>query len=206
MKRQIILIHGGETFETYEDYLNYLKNKEIDFPLVRKTDWKNSLEQNLGDGFEVIFPEMPSKYNAKYLEWKIWFEKLVPFFEKEVVLVGHSLGGIFLAKYLSENVLKNKVRGLFLVSAPYDCENLTGDYESLGDFIIPENFDILKGQVKKENIFIYHSKDDNIVSFKDFEKYAKFLSGANLRIFEDRKHFWGQDRFKELEEDIKSLY
>lgn len=132
-KKQIILIHGGDTFDTYEEYLEFLKDWQIDFERIRqrKKDWKETLAEKLGGEYEVIAPKMPNKQNAKYLEWKIWFEKVIPYLEAEVTLVGHSLGGIFLAKYLSENQFPKRILGVFLVAACYDDKNF--DY-SLADF------------------------------------------------------------------------
>lgn len=31
MKKQIVIIHGGDTFDTYEEYFEFLKNRQIDF-------------------------------------------------------------------------------------------------------------------------------------------------------------------------------
>ena len=104
MKKQVVVIHGADTFDTYEDSLKFLRNFEIDsLEYFKGKNWKTSLQERLGDEFEVISPRMPNTLNAKYLEWKIWFEKLVPLLNEEVILIGHSLGGTFLAKYLAEN-------------------------------------------------------------------------------------------------------
>jgi len=67
---QVIVIHGGDTFATYEEYLEFLKSWEIDFDEIRQkyTDWKDGLQEALGEGYEVIAPKMPNKINAKYLE------------------------------------------------------------------------------------------------------------------------------------------
>ncbi|MDD4830994.1 MAG: hypothetical protein PHR31_02545, partial [Candidatus Pacebacteria bacterium] len=99
MKKQIVAIHGGETFDTYEEYLSFLKNLEIDFERIKSKEksWKKNLGKKLGNDFEVILPEMPNALNAKYIEWEIMFGKLIPFLEEEIILIGHSLGGIFLA-------------------------------------------------------------------------------------------------------------
>jgi hypothetical protein len=76
MKKQVVIIHGGDTYDSYEKYLEDLKALKLDFTRVTKKSWKDSFEEDLGEGFEVIRPEMPNWMNAKYLEWKIWFDKL----------------------------------------------------------------------------------------------------------------------------------
>ena len=133
MKKQIIIIHGGDTFDTYKEYIFDLKNFKIDFEKMMSKGWKDNMGKSLGRGFEVILPKMPNAFNAKYLEWKIWFQKMVPFFENKIVLVGHSLGGIFLAKYLSENKVPKEILATFLVAAPYNDKD--SEY-SLVDFIL----------------------------------------------------------------------
>lgn len=203
MKKQVIVIRGGETFETYEAYLNYLKSSEIYFSTDKMITWKENLGKNLGEEFQVFLPQMPNSKNAKYLEWKIWFERLVPFFEEEVIFIGHSLGGLFLAKYLAENVFSKKIKGLFLVSVPYEIDENYPKGESLADFIIPKDFRNLLNSVS--NIFLYHSTDDDVVPFSDLEKYKKVLIGSKFRVFNDRGHF-RLESFEELEDDIRSLF
>jgi predicted alpha/beta hydrolase family esterase len=200
MKKQIVVIHGGDTFATNEEYISFLNDFVIDsLDYFKGSSWKDSLGQALGEPFEVIAPKMPNKFNAKYSEWKIWFEKLAPLLNQEVVFVGHSLGGIFLAKYLSEHTLNKTIQAVFLVSAPYDEKDTD---ESLADFSLPETLENFEKQVSK--IYLYHSKDDPVVPFIDVEKYKKALPNAVLCVFEDRKHF-NQEVFPELVEEIKSL-
>ena len=103
MKKQILVIHGGDTFATQEEYLSFLRNYEINIERYKTNtdDWKPWLREVLGDEYEVILPAMPNKFNARFDEWKLWFEKITPFLNDEIVLIGHSLGGAFLARYLS---------------------------------------------------------------------------------------------------------
>ncbi|KKR31753.1 MAG: hypothetical protein UT65_C0018G0007 [Parcubacteria group bacterium GW2011_GWF2_39_8b] len=200
MKKQVVVIHGGDTFETYEKYLDFLCNYEIDsLDYFKHKGWKSILQEKLGDDFEVIRPQMPNKINAKYLEWRIWFEKLVPLLNPEVILVGHSMGGIFLAKYLSENNFPKKILGTFLVSAPYDAE--TFEY-TLVDFVLPA--DLKKFEEQGGKIYLYHSTDDDVVPFDNLEKYKKQLPSATARVFEDRGHF-NQEDFPELVQDILNI-
>jgi len=200
MKKQVIYIHGGNSFEDYEKYLEHLKNSDFDPFYERNKKWKHSLEEDLGEGFEVFMPTMPSGHNAKYIEWKIWFEKLIPFVEDNVVIIGHSLGAIFIAKYLSENNLPKKILATYLLAGPYDNDDSD---DSLADFVLPESLSMFEESGGK--IFLYHSKDDPVVPFVNVEKYAKHLLSAEKVIFEDRGHF-NQEEFPELIESIKQLY
>jgi predicted alpha/beta hydrolase family esterase len=199
MKQQVFVIHGGETFESYEEYLEWLKTIEVSLEREKIKGWKQTLSEDLGDGFEVILPEMPNPLNAKYLEWKIYFDKYIPYFQDNVILIGHSLGAIFLAKYLSENIFPKKLKAVFLLAPPYD--DVDAPY-SLADFTLPADLSKIGQQTK--NLFLYHSKDDPVVAFQDCEKYMKALPKAKTRIFEDKQHFI-RVPLPELVEDIRNL-
>ncbi len=201
-KHQVIVIHGGDNFDTYEEYLDFLKTFEIDINRYKSSykGWRKNLEGDLGVGFEVILPEMPNAFNAKYTEWELWFNKIAQLLEQEIVLVGHSLGGVFLAKYLAENNLSKNIKALFLIAPPYDAEH--AEY-SMGDFVLPSSLEKIPGQT--QNVFIYHSQDDPVVPFVDLSKYEKQLPTATLRIFTDRQHF-NREHLPELVADIKTLF
>src|SRR5688572_30779020 len=100
MKKQVLVIHGGDAFPSYKEYLDFLLNFPIELKDLFRKNWKSFLAEKLGPDYEAIAPQMPNKNNAKYAEWKIWLKKILPLLEDEVVLIGHSLGGVFLAKYL----------------------------------------------------------------------------------------------------------
>ena len=193
MKQQIIVVHGGTPFETYEDYLTYLKTQEVSLERLRpQKNWKDSLQENLGEGFDILAPRMPNGNNAKYSEWKIWFERIIPLFDENIIFIGHSLGGIFLAKYLSENIIPKKIRAVLLVAAPFTNEN-TG--RSLADFKLPPSLEKFTRQGGK--IYLIQSKDDQEVPFEQFEMYKMALPEAEAMIFEDRGHFL-QESFPEV--------
>ena len=200
MKQQVIVIHGGTTFDKHEDYISYLKNRVVtidDFKLW--TDWKGNLQEKLGEKFEVLFPRMPNGTNARYGEWKIWFERIFPFLTDNPILIGHSLGGIFLAKYLSETNFPETINATILVAAPFDDENLG---ESLADFKLPLTLSKLMKQGGK--IYLIQSKDDPVVPFKQLAKYKQVLPKAEEIILKGRGHF-KQEAFPELVELIKKL-
>lgn len=198
MKKQILAIHGGDAFATYEEYLANLKAKEIDIQNPFYSDWKRNLAGVLGEEYQVILPRMPNAQNAKYEEWKIWFEKHIPFLEDGVMLIGHSMGGIFLAKYLSENDFPRKISATFLVAAPFDDEWARKTVE----FMLPQS--LTKFEAQGGQIFLYHSKDDPVVDFGELAKYQAAIPNAKAHIFEDRQHF-NQESFPEIVDAIKSI-
>lgn len=201
MKKQVVFIHGGMVFGTYEDYLEYLRSVAFDPKNYKQKRWRDSLSEDLGDDFEVFLPIMPSKYNAKYVEWKIWFEKVIPYLRDGVILIGGSLGGLFLAKYLSENTFPVSISKLFLIAPVLDDQGLVK--EKVSDFTFEhEKLSNLEKQVK--DISIYYSTDDEVVPISHSKRYKEFLENSQLHEFKDRGHFMIEE-FPEIVEDIKSL-
>ena len=200
MKKQVVVIHGGDAFDTYQEYVSFLKRWNIDFTDYQnpRTGWKKTLGKALGTRYEVITPDMPNKINAKYAEWKIWFEKFVPHLRSGVVLVGHSLGGIFLAKYLSKNSFPKKIKATFLVAAPSNAPKR----HPLADFVLKKS--LAKFAVQGGSIVLYHSTDDQIVPLSNVQHYQKALPNAKVVIFKNRGHF-NQKTFPELVRAIKKL-
>lgn len=195
MKKQIIVIHGGDSFKTHQEFLDFLKNLEVTLDDFRPhKDWKTTLQDELGEKFDVLLPRMPNKSNAKFIEWKIWFERMFPFLNQEVILVGHSLGGMFLAKYLSGNDFPKKIKQLHLVAAPH---NKTGD---IADLLLPKSLNRLSKQV--ENTYFYYSRDDKIVPITEMKEYKKQLPKSKYIIFKNRGHF-RQEKFPELVKVLK---
>jgi predicted alpha/beta hydrolase family esterase len=121
MKKQILLLHGGDTHRTYADFLQSLQNKTVRLEWIEsRRDRKNELQEQLGSNFMVYLPQMPNKQNAQYEEWKILFEKIVEKLDNNFILIGHSLGAMFIVKYLSENTVNKKIEKTLLLATPFD--------------------------------------------------------------------------------------
>ncbi|MFA6301440.1 MAG: alpha/beta hydrolase [Candidatus Paceibacterota bacterium] len=199
MKKQLLFIHGGYTFATKKQYLGFLKNYELD-PYRKKKYWVNWLAPKLKNKYETFIPQMPCDKNAKYEEWRIWFEKYLPFIkDKSPIIIGHSLGAIFLLKYLSEKNFPKKIKQLHIISP-----TLTDD--GLG----PEKLSTFKSDIKKikniekrcKELHLWHSKDDTTCLFKNSEIIKKIIPTANFHIFKNRGHF-NKPTFPEILEVIK---
>jgi len=200
MKKQILIINGGTTYSNYNNYIEDLKNKKIDLEKFKyQLGWKESVASDLGDEYEVFVPKMPNITNAKYNEWRIWFERVILLLNEDVILVGHSLGGIFLAKYLSENIIKIKPMAVILVAAPFKSSIID---EELASFSLTRTLKNFNEQIS--NIILFQNTNDPVVPIENVWMYKKQLPDSKIIVLEADDHF-KQEHFPELVDLIKSL-
>ncbi|MGE0792889.1 MAG: alpha/beta hydrolase [Candidatus Woesearchaeota archaeon] len=196
-KPQLFLIHGGMTFKNQRDYTKYLKTREI--TLEKTPKWHDTyLDKKLGGKFQIIRPRFPLSDNAQYEDWKIIFERYIPLLNENVILIGRSLGGIFLAKYLSENKFPKKITATYLIAAPFD-NTLTGE-DLVGGFELKSNLSLL--EKNSPNLKLLFSKTDDVVPVSHAEKYKEKLKSAEIIIYTDKN---GHFKIEEFPEIIKML-
>jgi len=198
MKQQVVFIHWGDSKENYKDFNDYLEKLEYKPFEEKKIKWRHSFKETLWNDFEIFSPEMPNSDFADYEERKIMFKKVIPFLSDNVMLVWHSMWATFLSKYLNENNFQFKIKHIFLIAWAFK----NSEMEILGNFSFDKKLTNLK---KYENIItLYHSKDDPVVPYSDFEDFWNILTGSEQKIFEDRGHFI-DETFPEIFEDIKNI-
>jgi predicted alpha/beta hydrolase family esterase len=180
-KRQVLFIQGGGE----EGY-------EADAKLAA------SLREALGEAYAVHYPRMPDEPSTD-LEWTQQIGKEIAAIGSEVILVGHSVGGSALLKYLAENKVIYQVAGIFLIATPFWGGDDGWQYEG---FTIPEDFPdrVPKGVP----IFLYHNRDDSEVPFAHLALYATKLPQAIIRQGASGDHQFGND-LTQVALDIKNL-
>jgi uncharacterized protein len=182
MKKEIIFIHSAGpqgSHEGSDDLIHYLR-------------------ASLGSEYKLYHPAMPDPENPRYIPWKMALQSSMPVGGNKVVLVGHSLGGSVIVKYLSEGLLQVPVSGLFLVGAPYwGTRGWAFD-----EFIFEHKFETRLPAI--DHTYIYHSRNDRWVPFSHSSFYAKKLPGAIVRTVDGDQHEFNFG-LPELVNDIKSL-
>lgn len=179
--KQIVIIHGGDSFLSHEEYLADLRASELDYERMKPSKrWKDTIIETFRSD-DILTPTMPNIANAQFEEWKIWFEKLVPFFGSDVRLIGHSLGAMFLAKYLNRHPLEKPVKQLILLAGGYD-----GNVKGYGSFAIDSATGL---ENSADKIHLFHSRDDFVVPYSELAKFQADLPTATVHSFEDRNHF-----------------
>ncbi|MBD3299750.1 MAG: hypothetical protein GF347_00165 [Candidatus Moranbacteria bacterium] len=198
-KTQILMIHGGMTFKNKKDYLNYLKTREIS--IEERISWSGEFfKKSLGQKFEIIKPDMPLGENARYLDWKIHFERHFPFLRNNIILIGKSLGGTFLAKYLSEKKFPKKILSTYLICPPYD-NTLPGE-DLVGGFKLKADLSLLEKNSK--NLYLMFSKDDDVVPLTHAERFKKKLKKAKIIIYQNKNGHFQISEFPEIVSMIKA--
>lgn len=192
--KQIVVIHGGNSFLSYANYIEDLKIKKLDYDrLIPKKHWKDTIIGTFPDD-DVLLPTMPNNANAQYDEWVLWFEKILPYLKDDVRLIGHSLGAMFLAKYLHTKPLKHPVRQLILLAGGYN-----DDTQEYGSFAVTSAKNL---NASAREIHLFHSSDDFVVPYTELDSYVNDLPTAHVHRFHNRNHFLDAS-FPELIELLK---
>lgn len=180
--RQILFLHGGDSFLSYDEYMSALCARQPDYERLKyHPRWREWIAVQLPE-IHVLTPTMPNSDNAQYKEWQIYFEKLIPFLEDDFIIVGHSLGAMFLAKYLHSHTLPRKARKIILIAGRHGRNNEPG----CGNF----EFASAAGLERSANeVHLFHSEDDPIVPYKDVLKFHQDIPGSMVHSFKNRGHF-----------------
>jgi uncharacterized protein len=135
-----------------------------------------SLRDALGPSYEVRYPRMPLEESAQYADWTARIASALPPRGIRAVLVGHSVGGSVLLRYLCEKSVTATVTGLFVIAAPFWGADAFWDWDAAR---LPD--DAAQLLVGVPRIFIYHSRDDDVVPFSHLALYSARLPQATIR-------------------------
>ena len=159
----------------------------------------DSLERELGAAYAVQCPQMPDEENSRYLQWKAEIDSRLAAMEGLVVLVGHSVGGSVLLKYLCDGKPPRQIAGLFVIAAPYWGAS---EFWSWDQGALPA--DAATRLAGDWPLIFYQSVDDEVVPFAHLAMYAAKLPRATIREFGGRGHQFKND-LSEVAADIKRL-
>jgi hypothetical protein len=186
--KNAIIIHGMPGKEEYYS---------DQYPSSSNFQWLPWLQKQLlmRDIFAVT-PEMPQAYAPVYELWKTEFERfdITP----ETILVGHSCGGGFLVRWLSEHA-DVKVGKVVLVAPWLDSKN-----ELQNGFFDFEIDSTLVSRTK--SITIFNSTNDFDSIHESVKRIMSMVKDVHYVEFKDKGHFIGEpfitNGFPELLEEI----
>ncbi len=185
-----IIIHGWPQKEEYYD-INVSSPSNMHWlPWIqRQLLLKDILAQT---------PEMPKAYMPHYEDWKSTFEQFN--IDEETILIGHSCGGGFLVRWLSENNIKV---GQVILVAPWI--NPMYPTKIPREMFEPEffTFDIDENLASKTaGVKIMYSTDDHAEVLESIKILKSKLKNVEFQEFTGKRHFTFKsmqtDKFPEL--------
>lgn len=156
------------------------------------------LQNALGRPYEINYPEIHSNETASDFGWTEQISEIISRSEDDLIVVAHSLGASMLLKSLSENPVRKKIKGIFLLATPY----WSGHEDWKQGLKLDENFSARLPE--NLSIYFYHGKDDEEVPFSHLQEYRKRLARATFREIDTGGHQLNSG-ISIVAEDIKSL-
>jgi len=181
MNKHILFIEGGGN-----------GGYEADAKLVA------SLQKALGKSYRVCYPHLQVDATKSDFGWCDQIGKEIETIKGEIILVAHSLGASMLLKYLSENKIKKKIGGVFLISTPF----WSGNEDWKQGLKLKEDF--AEKLPKDVPVFLYHCRDDEEIPFDHLAFYKEKLPLATVREIGSGGHQLNND-LSIVAKDIRAL-
>lgn len=187
--KNVILIHGWNTKTEFFDPDKPTASNDHWFPWLTK--------QLMIKGIKADAPEMPEYQLSTYESWLKEVERFD--INSDTSLVGHSCGGGFIVRYLSEHDIT--VDKVILIAPWLGIDPEEKFDEKFFDFVIDPN--VAK---KAKNVTIFVSGDDFDTIHKSVDKIVNSIDGVKLIKMSGKGHFTrtslGTEAFPELLEEM----
>jgi uncharacterized protein len=162
-------------------------------------DFVHRLREEFEPEYTIHDPVIEDPDAPTYEMWQEMFDREFPKLTNPVFLIGHSLGGSTLLKYLSEEACGLQIAGLFLVAPPYWGK---GGWEA-EDFALKDDFS--KTLPAIPGIHLYHCLMDPVVPVEHANFYQKLIPNASIHKLNGNDHAFS-DGLPVLVEHIKKFY
>ena len=193
--KKAILIHG---------WLNREEFYNPKYPSASNSHWFPWLSKQLMiRDIHTVAIEMP---NSFYPEYEVWKKELERFdLDEDTILVGHSCGGGFIVRYLSENDIK--VNKVVLVAPWMGVMNSDDEKKDIPFDWTFFDFEIDKNLIKKTAGVTLIESTNDVSTVQESTKILKeSIDGMKVLTFADKGHFTlkhlGTEEFPELLQEV----
>lgn len=163
-------------------------------------NWFPWLKQELEKkNYEVTVPQMPVGVGIQnYDNWALEFNKLK--INEETIIIAHSIGPIFVCKYLINN--KIKVKKLVFVCGFNNYLGIDSDFDAVNESMFIDNLEEIKKYC--DEIICYYSDNDPYVSFDVEKSFADSISTKQY-VIENGGHINEESGYTKFEEILEVL-
>jgi len=155
-------------------------------------------------GREVLIPSFPTPKGQSLSTWRTSFSRQVGDLDKNMILVGHSLGVGFILNLLEQST--SPVLGCFLVSAFVGLLGLP-EFDLINASFISKEFDWKRIKANAGFVRVYNGDNDPYVPLERGREIAERL-GVILTVIQGGGHInasAGYTRFPKLLSDLTDL-
>jgi uncharacterized protein len=148
-------------------------------------------------GCKVLVPKFPTPEGQTLEAWFEVFEKYKEFYNKDTILIGHSLGGAFALRILEKYDIK--IKSVYIVAAP--CGIIPSNFPGADLTDLPFVGHMFKWKKIKNNskkIYVFHSDNDPYIDIKNSEETAKRL-GTVITFIPNAGHFNSRAGYKNFD-------
>jgi predicted alpha/beta hydrolase family esterase len=182
VNRQLLFVQGGGA-QVHDEWDNKLVE---------------SLRDELGPSYEVLYPRMPNEDDPSYDPWGSTLQKEIASLNDGAALVGHSIGGTILINVLAEHPPVRQLSAIFLIAAPFVGE---GGWPSDD---LQSQREIGKKIPAGVPVYIYHGLADDTAPPAHADLYAQAIPQAKICRLPGRDHQLNND-LREIAAAIKAL-
>ena len=183
MNNNYFIIHGSYG-NPYKNWIPWLKNQ-----LSKRK-------------LNCIVPNFPSPYKQDYESWnkilKAYLE--IGYITENTTFITHSLGSIFIIRFLIENDIKVKK---IITIAGFNNITFNDDMNLYNSFYLEDN-KLLKINSLCKEIICFYSDNDPYVPKEDAEEFANMINSKKIMI-NNAGHFNEKFGYKEFKELLKYL-
>lgn len=159
-----------------------------------------ALRKELGPDYAMDAPLMPSPEAPAAAAWEIALADHLSRQSTPFTLVGHSLGGSLILKYLAGHDRPRGLLGVVSIAAPFWG---MPDWE-IEEWALPPGFE--KRLSSLDNVIVYHSEDDDGVSVSHADRYGEALPKAVVKKVNGRGHLFADGNVADIAGDIRRLF
>ena len=168
------------------------------------THWYSSLKAELEKrGFRVELLEMPDTNYPAIEKWVPYLAKAVGTLDKDTILVGHSVGGQTIMRYLE--TAKGQAGGVIFVGGWFTLTNVeTPTEKKVAHPWVTTPIDFAKVKNAARKIIAFFSDNDTYVPLENVQLFRKNL-GAETIVEKNKGHFTEDDGITEVPEVLEAV-
>jgi len=168
--------------------------------------WLPWLAKNLRDkGFSVEVPEMPDTDNPKMEEWIPHLQALIENPGENTVLVGHSLGGQAILRYLAKLPEGTRIGKAVLVAPVVDeIKNLDAEDRKISSIWLKTLIDTEGAKRSAKEIIAFFSDNDQWIPLSS-EKTLREKFGARTIIEHNMGHYDNDGKAAEVPKILEEI-